>query len=478
MLISIFVFYFFLSHYYFFEPMHRNSTYINRINLFGDLLVLNTAFILSYLLKFDTMEGLATTSYLDLWLYVNVGWLLIALFFKPHELVRTSSFLHTLRKYVVYGLLHLSFIASLWVLFKAYHYSREQLLITYLLFFAFLFLWKLSLIYVLRAYRRMGFNYRKVIIVGYGGLGRSLKMYFDRHPEFGYQFLGYFDRKYVGKDSLGTVQDIAAYVVANEVDQIYCCMPNVRYSVVDKLVDFAEENLIKIKVIADIKGFSKKSFSLEHYDGIPILDISALPLDNLTNRVAKRTFDIVFSSLVIIGIFSWLFPLLAVAVKISSPGPVFFKQKRTGKDGKSFWCYKFRSMRLNLDADGMQATKNDRRITKVGAFMRKTSLDELPQFINVFLGNMSTVGPRPHMLLHTKEYSKLVEKFMARHFVKPGITGLAQAKGYRGETEQLGEMEGRVRLDRFYVENWSFYFDLRIIIQTIVSMVKGEEKAY
>ena len=185
-----------------------------------------------------------------------------------------------------------------------------------------------------------------------------------------------------------------------------------------------------------------------------------------------------FSILVIVGIFSWLFPLIAIAVAIDSRGPIFFKQVRTGKSTNNFWCWKFRTMYSNKNADTKQASINDKRITRVGSFLRKTSLDELPQFFNVLIGNMSVVGPRPHMLHHTKEYSKKVERFMARHFVKPGITGLAQAKGYRGETPDVSFMKNRVKFDRFYIENWSLFLDLKIILLTIITLIKGDENAY
>ena len=180
----------------------------------------------------------------------------------------------------------------------------------------------------------------------------------------------------------------------------------------------------------------------------------------------------------IIFILSWLFPILALIIKSTSKGPVLFKQKRSGIDNIVFNCYKFRSMTQSLDADSKQATKGDSRITKIGAFMRRTSLDEFPQFINVFFGEMSIVGPRPHMLFHTEEYSKLIKKYMVRQLVKPGITGLAQVRGFRGETRKLKDMEGRVRLDVWYIENWSLILDVNIILLTIRNAIKGDEKAF
>ena len=189
----------------------------------------------------------------------------------------------------------------------------------------------------------------------------------------------------------------------------------------------------------------------------------------------KRTFDIVFSSLVLCTIFPIVWVIVSIAIKIQSPGPIFFKQDRTGLDGKTFKCYKFRSMKVNADSDKVQATKDDPRKFPFGNLMRKTNIDELPQFINVFLGDMSVVGPRPHMLKHTEEYSSLINRFMLRHLAKPGITGLAQVSGFRGETHYIDQMEGRVKMDIKYIENWSFLLDMKIIVKTVTNML-GKEK--
>jgi len=189
-------------------------------------------------------------------------------------------------------------------------------------------------------------------------------------------------------------------------------------------------------------------------------------------------FDIVFSLFVIVFIFPWLYPLLAIAIKMSSPGPIFFVQKRSGRLNHEFDCYKFRSMSVNKDSDRKQATAGDARITMVGRFLRKSNLDEMPQFINVLLGNMSIVGPRPHMLKHTKEYSQIIDKFMVRHLVKPGITGWAQVNGFRGATTEPRYMMKRVRYDLWYVENWSFFLDIQIIFMTVYNMIKGEKNAF
>src|SRR5690606_12574403 len=204
---------------------------------------------------------------------------------------------------------------------------------------------------------------------------------------------------------------------------------------INRLIDFADNNLRELKFIPDNKDIYSKKLKYEYYDYIPILSLRTIPIQDKVNQLTKRTFDIVFSLFIIIFVLSWLTPILAIIIKLESKGPVFFKQSRNGFNYKEFDCYKFRSMTPNKDAHLFQATKGDQRVTKVGAFIRKTSIDELPQFFNVLFGDMSVVGPRPHMVSHTNMYAQRIDKFMVRHFVKPGITGLAQISGFRGEIE-------------------------------------------
>jgi len=201
------------------------------------------------------------------------------------------------------------------------------------------------------------------------------------------------------------------------------------------------------------------------------------PLRDVRNRIKKRAFDILVSLLFLCTLFPFVLVVVAIVSKITMPGPLFFKQKRTGYDGRDFYCYKFRSMKVNTDADKVQATKDDPRITKWGSFMRHANIDELPQFINVLIGNMSLVGPRPHMLAHTDYYSSLISDYMIRHYVKPGITGWAQTHGERGETKTVHDMERRVVKDIWYIENWSFWLDIQIMFKTVADMVHGDEKA-
>jgi putative colanic acid biosynthesis UDP-glucose lipid carrier transferase len=217
---------------------------------------------------------------------------------------------------------------------------------------------------------------------------------------------------------------------------------------------------------------------VEYLDDLPVLSLRNEPLDDVGNRIRKRLFDIIVSSLVILLVLSWLTPLLAILLWLDSRGPVFFSQERTGVNNQPFICLKFRSMRVNKEANTRQATQNDSRVKRLGRFLRRTSIDELPQFFNVFMSDMSIVGPRPHMTRHTEDYSRIINKYMVRQFLKPGITGWAQINGFRGEMRKPEDMRGRVEHDLWYMENWSLWLDVKIVFLTFFGMIKGDKNAY
>jgi putative colanic acid biosynthesis UDP-glucose lipid carrier transferase len=267
------------------------------------------------------------------------------------------------------------------------------------------------------------------------------------------------------------------FVLENSIDEIYCSLNEISNEHLKDLIDFADENNRTIKFIPDTKEIFSKNLKIDYYDFFPVLSLKKTILHEPVIKVLKRSFDIVFSLLVIVFLLSWLMPILAILIKLESKGPIFFKQGRPGIDENEFFCYKFRSMRINGTTEN-EASKNDPRVTKIGRFMRKTSIDEMPQFINVLLGDMSVVGPRPHLWAQNKSYGKKIKKYMVRHCVKPGITGLAQVSGCRGEIETEKDMVNRIKFDIFYIENWSLILDLKIISQTVVNVLKGEEKAY
>jgi putative colanic acid biosynthesis UDP-glucose lipid carrier transferase len=320
-----------------------------------------------------------------------------------------------------------------------------------------------------------GGNSRSVVLLGNNKSISPLKNFFTENPDYGYRLMKIFTLENNKKDR---IDECFSYVISSKTDEIYCSMTDLSDSQISDIIDFADNNLKTLKFIPDENQIFSRTAKFEYYDYIPVISLRNILQDEAINKIIKRGFDIIFSSLIIVGVLSWLTPILAIIIKLESKGPLFFIQKRNGLNYKEFNCFKFRSMYINDKADLDLASKNDVRITKVGKFIRKTSIDELPQFFNVFWGEMSVVGPRPHMVSVANLYALKVDKFMVRHFVKPGITGLAQTKGYRGEVETDEDIINRVKFDIFYLENWSILLDIEIILKTIYNVIKGDEKAF
>ena len=286
------------------------------------------------------------------------------------------------------------------------------------------------------------------------------------------------DGNSVSPTYLGKIIDCFKYIIDYQIDEVYCTAAKLTQGELQNLIKFADNNLIKLKIIPDNKDIFTRAMAIQQYGNIPVLDLRTVPLDTEIARIGKRAFDILFSSAVIVLVLSWLTPIIYILMKSESPGPLFFRQKRHGLKRRLFWCFKFRSMTPNRESNKTQAIKNDKRVTRIGKILRKTSIDELPQFLNVLLGDMSVVGPRPHMELQTSDYAISVDKYLVRHFVKPGITGLAQIRGYRGEITKPSDILNRIRLDILYVEKWSLFLDVKIITKTVTNVLMGEEKAY
>ncbi|MCB0763418.1 MAG: exopolysaccharide biosynthesis polyprenyl glycosylphosphotransferase [Flavobacteriales bacterium] len=325
---------------------------------------------------------------------------------------------------------------------------------------------------------------KDLIIVGHSPAAEEIFQYCEDQTVRGYRFCGIFNdtplEGRLGTRRVGDVEAAKAYAIQNRIDILYCALPGTRRQEITELMEFCERNTIRFRVIPSAESFIPvvRASELEFHGAVPVSKLRSEPLDRPFNRVIKRAFDIVFSFSVIVLVFSWLFPILGLLVKLSSRGPVFFKQQRLGRDNKAFVCWKFRSMRMNKEADSKQATKNDPRVTAVGRFLRKSNLDEMPQFFNVLWGQMSVVGPRPHPLRLNDQYRDIIDKYMVRHFVRPGITGWAQVNGFRGETRTPELMERRVELDVWYLENWSFLTDLRIVVKTVTNMFGKDPNAY
>jgi len=444
----------------------RYSKFIKPLFCIVDLAIINGAIFL--------FETNITNTYFFI-LYISILWLIISFKNQFYEVQRNTRIVQVitliLRQILLFALILYAFIGF----FKQPNISRLALGNYLIAVFIFITFFKFFSYYLLGKYRTyLGGNLRNVIVIGKNEKTRQLISIFNTRLDFGYRF----KRQFCSQDDDFSLDSCFSFIIENNIDEIYASVAELSNIQINNLIDFADNNLRVLKFIPDNKDVYTKKLKYEYYDYIPILSLRNIPLAESVNQIVKRTFDILFSSAVIVLLLSWLTPILAILIKLESKGPVFFKQTRNGFNYQEFDCYKFRSMTPNKNAHLYQVTKDDQRITKIGKFIRKTSIDELPQFYNVLFGEMSVVGPRPHMVSHTDMYARKIDKFMVRHFVKPGITGLAQISGFRGEVESDKDIINRVKYDIFYIENWSILLDLKIIFQTALNTLKGEEKAY
>ena len=460
--------------------MRGYSRYFWFIHFLGDLILINFSFLLSYYYKFDSL--IDDDRYFFLLLIFNFIWIFTAFMLDLYAIKRLRRVDRILFNLIRAGIINVFAIAALlFSLNDDSPFSREHLYYTYILVFVSVLFWRYFSIKLIFLYRKQGYNYDRVIIVGGGDTAKDLHEYIFSDDILGIKLLGIFSESkptFNTKVYTSNFNEVKNFSLKNEIDEIYYTLPLTNTDDIQDLVDFADHHLIRFKVVPDFRGFPLRRVNIDFFNNVPVLSFRKEPLKDSISRFSKRVFDIIFSSLVIIFILSWLFPFIGLLIILSSKGPILFKQKRSGLDNKEFWCYKFRSMSQNTDSDIKQATKGDLRITTIGRFMRKTSIDEFPQFLNVLKGDMSVVGPRPHMIKHTEQYSELIKKYMVRQLVKPGITGAAQIRGFRGETKEIEEMEGRVKWDVWYIENWTFFLDINIIARTVLNFIKGDEKAY
>lgn len=448
----------------------------------GDMVVLNLMFLLVYH-ELDSFYTKAIDNNLrEVLLLLNFCYF-FSLYFVPIQLHRSIVYLDKIvqRAFSVISLLIFLFATCL-IFLNVGDVLATFLVVYYVSTIVVFSCWRVFVRMLLKFYRRKGYNFKRVVIVGAGKNGMELYRAMRDDISSGFNILGFFDDNLALKDILpsylGTTDKVEEFAIAKDIDEIYCTLPGTNDEKVLRMLNFAEKQMIRFYIVPEFYRNVKKSMVMEFLESVPLLTIRREPLQAFYNRALKRSFDLVFSSVVLCTIFPILYVLIGFLIKRSSPGPIFFKQKRTGLYGHDFECYKFRTMRVNDQADTMQAVKDDPRKTKIGDFLRRTNLDEFPQFINVFKGDMSVVGPRPHMLKHTEQYSALIDKYMVRHLVKPGVTGWAQVTGYRGETKTLEQMEGRVKRDVWYIENWTFFLDLKIIVVTLVNMFRGDKNAY
>lgn len=357
-------------------------------------------------------------------------------------------------------------------------------------FLGFLFIFLSLTKYIVRKYLHAaiykGQLFDNLLIVGATPAAMEFYETINKYYYYGYKCIGFVDnqqKKMNGCPYFGSTQSLATILKSQKVDEVIIALPNHENAQIQDCIEVCDYLKVKARILPDMQQYSTSAIQVNNIGQLSVMNIRALPLDKLENKILKQSFDILFAVLFFMLIGSWLMPLIALAIKLSSKGPIIFKQERWGLNNEKIICYKFRTMvaeseDLGPNGEFNQATKNDPRITKFGNFLRKSNLDELPQFWNVLLGNMSTVGPRPHPTPLNIQVMHTVDNYMLRHIVKPGITGWAQVNGCRGETREQGSMQRRVNFDLYYIHRWTFWLDCQIILQTIINIFRGDQNAY
>jgi putative colanic acid biosynthesis UDP-glucose lipid carrier transferase len=451
----------------------RYSRYLKSIIILLDLLVLAGVFVIYFL---NTSRELLHNR--EIWYEISFPLLLVISFWillsgrtKIYNISRNLTYILFVERIIVHFLL---FIIGLILIRKVSgnQFFGSELTWLSLYLFVFIFLLKSTVYFLIRYIRSMGVNHRNVMFLGENNSTDVLKKIIEERKDFGYMIFNY-------DSSDLNIENLVDFWKKNGIHTLFIPTENSFSSETEnKLFRLAEANKVHISLIPNISKNNFFFYDLGYIQTQPILTQAKYPLDYYSNFLLKRTFDIIFSVLVLLLICSWLFPIIAILIKKSSKGPVFFIQKRYGFHEEVFNCIKFRTMVVNEDSASKTTSVNDARITRIGKFLRKTSLDEMPQFINVLKGEMSVVGPRPHMLSVDNYYKPKIGRYSLRSLANPGITGLAQVNGLRGDAGDVEiEMNKRILADAFYVRNWSFVLDIVIILKTILLVIKGDKNA-
>ncbi|TYC15669.1 exopolysaccharide biosynthesis polyprenyl glycosylphosphotransferase [Bizionia gelidisalsuginis] len=414
-------------------------------------------------------------------IYAAIFWIFSSTILKFYRVFRYTSVITVLsliiKQFLVFSIIIFAFVG----LFRSVKLPASKIFEYIVFAFSIIGAVKLLSYYGLKTVRTyLKGNLRRVVIVGNNESAQELKALFRSQKQLGYKVLATFSDTYI-KSNTGSIADSFPYLERNMgVDEVYCAIDDLTEKQVNYFVKIANINHSNIKFVPNTKKLFSKRLKTDFYNYLPVLSIEEVALNRDFNQLIKRAFDVIFSLFIIVFVLSWVTAILFLVIKLESKGPLFYKHKRNGKNYEEFTCYKFRSLRTTTEIKGTYVTENDNRVTRIGKFLRKTSIDELPQFLNVIKNEMSVVGPRPHMPSYTEDYSKKIDKFnfIFRHNVRPGITGLAQIKGYRGEIKTDEDIINRIKYDIFYIENWSLLLDIKIIFQTIINMFKGQDEAY
>ncbi|WP_119080315.1 undecaprenyl-phosphate glucose phosphotransferase [Chitinophaga alhagiae] len=445
-----------------------------------DFVCLNGLFFLAGmgLRQYDLQEHQGADTFL---LASNIAWAIALYAMGLNMISQQLSYERMARRTVHAVLLYLLLLLGFLFLY-GHLYSRFFVMMYCALFIVSVVLIRLLFWWITNSILKSKDIERKMVILGYNEMSKKLadnllaeksnlklEGYFEEYNNV--QELSYYP-------VIGNLKDCVPYAKSNNIREIYSTLSPEQNPYLYKLAYEAEQHFIHFRFVPDFKMFVNRQIYVDYHNDIPIISLRSEPLDDIANRIRKRLFDILFASLVTVLLLSWLIPLLALLIRLESRGPVFFIQHRTGRNNKTFRCLKLRSMYVNRDANEKQATRNDKRFTRIGRILRKTNLDEIPQFLNVLTGDMSVIGPRPHMLKHTEEYSRIIQQYMIRHYLKPGISGWAQVNGFRGEITEESHLRKRVEHDIWYMENWSIFLDLKIIFLTVSNTIRGEKNAF
>ncbi len=438
------------------------------VYLLVDLFILNSCFIVFHIYRLDTFPNVFP-EHLMYFLHFNISWIFAYFVFDTkclfmHKGLGDRIYMITKKLLIYMGVV----VVTTYLFAPEYnpnHYFAEFLVLFYLVSISTYFInYKL-----LKYKREKDVNTTRAVIISNCEAGKRMRRIIESNPVLGYKFLGFIvsDNSTPQQDVLGAKQELEKLIREYQIQIIFSVQDDANWQFNQSLASKCDKYGVKFRFIIGNNYPFKLQLNVAKQTRIEVHNPRRCPLDDVVSRIGKRCFDIFFSSFIILFVFTWLFPIVALMIKFTSRGPVLFSQKRTGIGNKTFTCLKFRSMRPNLLSDIKQASLNDSRLTPIGRFLRSTFIDELPQFFNVFWGQMSVIGPRPHMLKHTEQYSELINHYLIRHYVKPGISGWAQINGYCGETDELWKMEKRVEYDLYYIYNWSFFADIQIAWRTV-----------
>jgi len=457
--------------------LRRNQGFLTQLYIIADLICALVAFLFAYWLRFNSgmfevLPSLPFTDYLIWGTIYAFGSILVGFYLQFYSPKRRKRFSLDVIKIIQIQAFSLVGLLSILYFVNESNISRQFLLIYVGINVIAKVLYRFTVKKVLNMLRKKGFNKRYVLILGAGRVGKSFYKNLKHYPEYGYDALGFLDDIKSEHDEgdqhlkpiLGTLDELEFILNKHEIDEVIIALPLNAHSKLPKIINTCEKAGVKTLIIPDYFDLLPARPFLDNFAGIPLINVRDIPLDELSNKVLKRIFDIVFSFIAII-LTSPVMLVAFIGIKLTSPGPVIFKQERMGLNRKNFYMYKFRSMHLSSDkvSDTQWTVENDPRRTKFGSFLRKTSIDELPQFFNVLLGHMSVVGPRPERPFFVDQFKEDIPKYMIKHQVRPGITGWAQVNGLRGDTS----IEERISHDLYYIENWTFMMDIKIVWLTI-----------